>query len=67
MESKGWRKSTFSGSVGECVEVAVLNTIAVRDSKNPQGEVLYFTPGEWRAFCAGVRNGQFEVREGTFA
>ena len=35
-------------------------TIRVRDSKNPRGAVLNFTPGEWDAFIGGVRNGEFD-------
>lgn len=31
----------------------------LRDSKDPEGPVLAFTPGEWDAFLAGVRNGEF--------
>lgn len=58
-----WRKSTHSGTNGgDCVEVADLpdGGRAVRDSKNPQGPVLSFTPSEWQAFTAGVRDGQFD-------
>lgn len=57
-----WRKSTRSGSGGECVEVADLDNggRAVRDSKDPHGAVLTFTPGEWAAFAAGVRDGEFD-------
>jgi hypothetical protein len=33
----------------------------VRDSKDPQGPVLLFTPDEWRAFVGGVRNGEFDL------
>ncbi|MFF5203182.1 DUF397 domain-containing protein [Micromonospora sp. SD19] len=48
-----WRKSTRSnGSGGNCVEVAdnIPGVVAVRDSKDPGGPVLVFTPGAWRAF-----------------
>jgi hypothetical protein len=31
--------------------------IDVRDSKNPDGNVLRFTPVQWNAFIAGVRSG----------
>lgn len=58
-----WRKSTYSnGSGGNCVETARLpdGSRAVRDSKNPGGPSLIFTPGEWAAFVAGVRAGEFE-------
>jgi hypothetical protein len=55
-----WRKSTRSGPNG-CVEVAVVDgNTAVRDSKHPNGAVLVFTPVEWRAFIAGVRDGEFD-------
>jgi hypothetical protein len=57
-----WRKSTHSGANGECVEVARLpgGQRAVRDSKDPNGPALIFTPAEWAAFTAGVRDGEFE-------
>lgn len=48
-----WRKSTHSGNNGgECVEVAtnIPGIVAVRDSKNPAGPALVFTPAEWTAF-----------------
>ncbi|MDR2984927.1 MAG: DUF397 domain-containing protein [Nocardiopsaceae bacterium] len=57
-----WIKSSFSFSNGNCVEVAHLpgGHIGVRDSKDPQGPVLRFTPGEWNAFIGGARNGEFD-------
>ncbi len=56
-----WRKSSFSGGDG-CVEVAPYHhgQIAVRDSKDPAGSVLVYTPHEWRSFLAGVRNAEFD-------
>jgi hypothetical protein len=59
-----WRKSTRSGdNGGACVEVArnLPGIIAVRDSKNPDGSALIFTSDEWRAFIAGVKDGEFDV------
>ncbi len=53
-----WRKSSYSsGNGGACVEVArnLPDVVAVRDSKNPEGPALVFTPREWRAFLDGVR------------
>nr|WP_228799098.1 DUF397 domain-containing protein [Nocardia nova] len=46
----------------DCVEVAHLTegTVAVRDSKNPTGPALLFTPGEWDAFTAGIQDGKFQ-------
>ena len=46
-----WRKSTHSGGNGSCVEVAGLGrTVAVRDSKNPDGPKLILTHDSWRTF-----------------
>jgi hypothetical protein len=52
-----WRKSSHSGANGDCVEVArpAAGLIAVRDSKDPAGPRLAFTPGRWRAFTTAVR------------
>jgi len=59
--SRTWIKSSLSAYNGNCVEVAGLNgdTIRVRDSKNPRGGVLNFTPAEWDAFIGGALNGEF--------
>jgi Domain of unknown function (DUF397) len=35
--------------------------IAMRDGRNPDGPTLIFTPDEWRAFTAGVRDGEFDL------
>ncbi|SCG67347.1 DUF397 domain-containing protein [Micromonospora halophytica] len=48
-----WRKSSRSGSSGgECVEVAdnLPGVVAVRDSKDPTGPALTFTPAAWERF-----------------
>jgi uncharacterized protein DUF397 len=53
-----WRKSSHSNpSSNNCVEVArnLPGTVAVRDSKNPEGEVLRFSPDEWKTFLEGIR------------
>ncbi|MFI6957071.1 DUF397 domain-containing protein [Nocardia sp. NPDC050408] len=42
-----WRLRRDGGKVG------------VRDSKNPTGQALVFTPTEWDAFTAGIQNGEF--------
>jgi hypothetical protein len=56
-----WKKSSYSGGNGDCVEVASLGDgVAVRDSKNPDGPRLYFTPSEWEAFRQGVKAGEFD-------
>ncbi|MEU6562703.1 DUF397 domain-containing protein [Nocardia nova] len=56
-----WFKSSRSSGKEACVEVAWLNAghVGVRDSKNPGGPELIFTPAEWDAFSAGVLDGEF--------
>jgi hypothetical protein len=47
-----WRKASLSLANGNCVEVAdpYPGGIGVRDSTDPAGPVLRFSPEEWRAF-----------------
>lgn len=71
MSKVQWRKSSFSGNNGgDCVEIAELrgvvdgpghkagqaDLVAVRDSKDPEGPKLFFTPAEWDAFVNGVKD-----------
>lgn len=63
MEHLIWQTSSYSsGQGGNCVEVAPLpdGGRAVRDSKDPSGPALIFTPAEWAAFTAGVADGEFD-------
>jgi hypothetical protein len=54
-------KSSHCGG-GECVEVGHGDdTVLMRDSKDPDGLVLTFTPSEWDAFLAGAKDGEFDV------
>ncbi len=52
-----WRKSSRSGdNGGVCVEVATVGpAVAVRDSKHPDGPLLAFAPGTWKAFTAQLK------------
>ncbi len=54
-----WRKSTYSGSANDnCVEVAAAApAVAVRDSKDPAGPRLAFSPRDWQAFTHRVQAG----------
>jgi hypothetical protein len=59
-----WRTASRCAN-GNCVQVATLPSgqVLVRDSKNPAGMPLVFTPEEWRDFLAGVRDGEFDFPE----
>jgi hypothetical protein len=59
-----WRKSSYSGANGgNCVEVApnLPGAVVVRDSKDRTGPVLKFSPEDWDAFSARVRDGEFDL------
>jgi hypothetical protein len=67
-----WIKSSLSFSNGNCVEVTELpgGSVGVRNSRDPEGPVLRFTPGEWAAFLVGARRGEFDrsaLRRGRHA
>jgi hypothetical protein len=52
-----WRKSSYSGnSGGQCVQVGnTARQIAVRDSKDPHGPMLAFSPHTWRRFAGQLK------------
>lgn len=57
-----WIRSTESHVHGNCVEVSDLpgGEVGVRNSRDPNGPVLRFTPDEFRAFLGGARKGEFD-------
>ena len=57
-EVGSWRKSPASASNADCAEVGQDGAVVgVRDSMDPGGPVLAFTPAAWAAFLAGLRSG----------
>ncbi|MGW4461231.1 DUF397 domain-containing protein [Micromonospora sp. NPDC004704] len=62
LSSAIWRKSTRSGdNGGACVEVAtnLPGVVAVRDSKDPTGPSLAFTPSQWSTFTSTTKGHSF--------
>ncbi|MFI2185303.1 DUF397 domain-containing protein [Streptomyces sioyaensis] len=55
-----WRKSTYSGKDGNCVEVARVDdsVVGVRDSKAPRGPVLSFSAQAWTALLSDIDRGR---------
>jgi hypothetical protein len=56
-----WVKSQFSAA-GNCVELAKLpdGSVAVRNSRDPQGPALVYTAAEIHAFIQGAAAGEFD-------
>ncbi|WP_328467934.1 DUF397 domain-containing protein [Actinoplanes sp. NBC_00393] len=59
--SSGWKKSSYS-ETGNCVEVLQLSDqVLVRDSKDPAGGIVAFSPTEWLTFLDDVKGGKFDL------
>ncbi|MFD8527752.1 DUF397 domain-containing protein [Streptosporangium canum] len=70
-----WHKSSLSGNGQDCVEVTLADSpqpgtaptpdadrlFLVRDSKDPDGPVLAFSPAEWDAFLTAIKRGALKV------
>ncbi|WP_067884567.1 DUF397 domain-containing protein [Nocardia vaccinii] len=56
-----WFKSSMSTAKEACVEVTWLpaGRVGVRDSKNPEGPALIFSPDEWTAFTSVIQHDEF--------
>ncbi|MFI6760168.1 DUF397 domain-containing protein [Micromonospora sp. NPDC050417] len=60
-----WHISSKSDNAGNnCVEAGPLadgsGRIAVRHSKEPNGQVILYTRAEWDAFIGGAKDGEFD-------
>lgn len=53
-----WRKSSYSGDQGNCLEVAdgIAGLVPVRDSKAPHRPALVFPAAQWRTFISNVKS-----------
>ncbi|MEU3184469.1 DUF397 domain-containing protein [Streptomyces sp. NPDC006923] len=58
-----WTKSSYSGGNGACVEVKspVVQSIAVRDSKAPEGPSISFVGASWNSFVEEMNKGAFDL------
>jgi hypothetical protein len=56
-----WIKASRSGDQGACVVMRRRSgAVEVRDSKDPHGPVLRFTPSEFTAWLDGARQAEFD-------
>lgn len=66
LEGATWRKSQRSNSQGACVELARLDvsTVAMRNSRDPQGTALIYPASAVRAMVGALRSGEFDYLVG---
>lgn len=59
-KSLTWRTAAACNA-GSCVQVArVGGSVAMRNSKQPEGLVLIYSPDEWLAFMERAKKGEFD-------
>ncbi|HIW63122.1 MAG TPA: DUF397 domain-containing protein [Candidatus Stackebrandtia excrementipullorum] len=62
-ETADWRRTTNDdGSPGKLeIGFADNGLVALRYAEEPDGTILIYTPEEWDAFVAGVKDGEFDI------
>lgn len=56
-----WQRSNRGDPDAGQLEIAFVDGyIAMRNSADPDGTVLVFTPAEWDAFVRGAKDGEFD-------
>lgn len=57
-----WVKASASDALNDCVELAeVGESVAMRNSRDPEGPALIFTRSELAAFVDGASKGEFDA------
>lgn len=60
VDDSGFKKSRYCRKVCLLVNRTV-DGVAIRDSKDPTKNTLYYKHTEWKAFVKGVKNGEFDL------
>jgi hypothetical protein len=51
-----WRKSSYSGSNGNCVEIGdAARVVLVRDTTDRDGGTVAFSAEAWQKFVSGIK------------
>jgi Domain of unknown function (DUF397) len=64
LEDATWRKSSFSGTTGNCVEVGFTpagQVAGIRDSKSPERGALTVSASAWHQFLDGAKSGRVDI------
>ncbi|SEG79345.1 protein of unknown function [Saccharopolyspora kobensis] len=57
-----WKKSSYSGQTGSCVEVGGgAGIVGVRDTKDRDGGTLAFDRRSWSAFLGAIKGQRFDL------
>ncbi|MCW2913641.1 MAG: hypothetical protein JWN52_1709 [Actinomycetia bacterium] len=57
-----WRTSSRTNGGEACVEIAATPIlVAIRDSKNPHGPKLTFSPKAWHDLAGRIRGGELDL------
>ncbi|MEU4684275.1 DUF397 domain-containing protein [Streptomyces xinghaiensis] len=59
LDNAVWQSS--GQGTGDLQIAFVEGFVAMRDRRATEGPALVFTPGEWRAFVLGARDGEFDL------
>lgn len=58
LDDASGKKSSRSSANGQCVEVAdLVDAVALRDSKDPNGPALIFNRDAWASFLTDTKDG----------
>ncbi|MBT2231253.1 DUF397 domain-containing protein [Nonomuraea sp. NEAU-A123] len=62
LRTADWRKSSFSGDNGDCLEVAPLSAgrVGIRDTEQPDMQPYVVSASVWAAFMDGAKRGEFD-------
>jgi Domain of unknown function (DUF397) len=62
-DTRQWRKSSYSGTSANCVEVCTSQpgTVGVRDSKDVLGPELAVSDQAWARFVQRIKGGEFSL------
>lgn len=58
-----WERTTHEDGTPAALEIGygANGLVALRMADNPDGDILIYTPAEWEAFVAGVKDGEFDL------